>query len=182
MPAIVICPRCQRRLSVPSKKAESYVLCPKCQGRLWVPADGNGRALERLPWPERGDAVDSADTADARNHPSPGGRLPELHLSESKSPVAKQRTAVGTNPAVIIAVLCISTVATVGLLFMPMDTVESARNRETDRAWSAIERDFFADADGSPHHFHQFALRAALRVVHLRGDEPREREFCRQVS
>jgi len=33
------CPRCNKPLSVPSKKAGSYVNCPQCMGRFWVPKD-----------------------------------------------------------------------------------------------------------------------------------------------
>jgi len=37
MPLKIDCPRCKWPLSVPGKKAGSYVICPQCKGRLWVP-------------------------------------------------------------------------------------------------------------------------------------------------
>jgi len=39
MPIKLDCPRCEKPLSVPRKKAGSYVQCPECMGRLWVPED-----------------------------------------------------------------------------------------------------------------------------------------------
>jgi len=44
MPLILNCPRCKKPLSVPSKKAGSYVNCVHCSGRLWVPKDAPGAA------------------------------------------------------------------------------------------------------------------------------------------
>lgn len=37
MPIKLDCPRCKTPISVPSKKAGSYVACPRCQGKFWVP-------------------------------------------------------------------------------------------------------------------------------------------------
>ncbi len=39
MPFLIDCPRCKSPLSVPGKKAGSYVICPQCKGRLWVPKE-----------------------------------------------------------------------------------------------------------------------------------------------
>lgn len=48
MPIRIDCPRCNKPLAVPSKKAGSYVTCPRCQGRLWVPALAGDQGV----WPE----------------------------------------------------------------------------------------------------------------------------------
>ena len=45
----LICPRCQRHLSVAARKAGSYGQCPQCHARLWIPAgDAEDSDVERV--------------------------------------------------------------------------------------------------------------------------------------
>jgi len=40
------CPRCNKPLSIPSKKIGRYVNCPRCSGRFWVPENAADSAPE----------------------------------------------------------------------------------------------------------------------------------------
>lgn len=49
MPIKLDCPRCRKRLQVPSKLADGYVTCPRCKGRIWVSRDAQAEATPTAP-------------------------------------------------------------------------------------------------------------------------------------
>ncbi len=108
------------------------------------------------------------------------GKLPELRLPESGAASSREPGRAGLNPLVMTALCCLSAVASLALVLMPDDPGESGGSPKKQRAWAAIERDYFSEMDGLPHEPYQFQLREARRA-RLRGDYRQEREFYRRV-
>jgi len=109
------------------------------------------------------------------------GRLPELRLADSASAEAPEVTARGTNPLVLLGVLCLSAVASLALLVIEFEPPQGSNTPEKARARYMIEQDYFSDLDSpQPRERYQLLLREAQRAF-ARGDYEEERRLYREV-
>jgi len=82
MPLTLNCPRCKKPLSVPKKKAGSYINCVHCSGRLWIPKD----AVEAAEGAAR--APDAPPLQAAPGQSRVGSPLPGSAASSAATPPA----------------------------------------------------------------------------------------------
>jgi DNA-directed RNA polymerase subunit RPC12/RpoP len=74
MPIKLDCPRCRKRLQVPSKLADGYVNCPRCKGRIWVSRDAKAESTPTAPLAappnefKKGTPADFSSSAYENNH------------------------------------------------------------------------------------------------------------------
>lgn len=76
MPIKLDCPRCNRPLSVPSKKIGRYANCPRCGGRFWVPENAAADLPEVDPDRLPAGSADSAAGTEAEQPPPWPDELP----------------------------------------------------------------------------------------------------------
>jgi hypothetical protein len=107
------------------------------------------------------------------------GKLPELHLGQSTDASAKD-TASGVNPLVYFGLICLSVVATIAVLLMPMDPEDATREQRQAVARQTLKGQFFSDMNKTPSQTYQVLLREA-HLAHYRGDHRRERDLYRRV-
>ena len=88
------CPRCKQPLSVPNKKAGSYVNCPRCKGRFWVPKDADGRFVACGGAAAVPRAAAAGAAASGRRAASAGGRsLPRRRRAARRPPATAPPSA-----------------------------------------------------------------------------------------
>lgn len=134
-------------------------------------------AADESQWLKRNSArFISAEKAVASTQLAADGRLPELSLSEGGDRRAAG-DARGTNPLVMIGVLCLSFVMSTMLVFVDFEPPESASRLKADARRQLVE---FYREPGPALKPYQEHLRDAQRA-HSRGDLETEREMYRRV-
>ncbi len=108
------------------------------------------------------------------------GRLPELALATPEQPQEKEATEKSSNPALLAALLAVSFMMSLLLLFVDFEGSGTDR-REAERARAEIARDFFQSAsEGAALADYQLYLRRAQQA-HAHNDLEQERRWYRRV-
>jgi hypothetical protein len=120
-----------------------------------------------------------AEAAQSKLKPADDGKLPGLQLHESADG-GRQAKAQGTNPLVLIGVLCLSVVSTMVIVFSNSSTPDRSSDDERVKARTQISRDYFTELDNQPLKPYEIYLRDAQQA-HVRGDKKTERAMYHKV-
>lgn len=142
-------------------------------------------SLANLPKPKRGGRGESRKVArfitDGPGEPlvrlGDDGHLPELALKEGAARLAKDAESAGSNPLVMYGVLGFSVLASMGLLLLDINMLDTTQR---DRAAARVEIQRFYGEEGQPLRPHQIHLRQASQAE-SRGDANRARIEYRKV-
>ncbi len=112
---------------------------------------------------------------------TPDGQLPSLRLADEEHGQQETSQERGVHPLILLALITMSAVVSLALLFLDFGTTSSPDSPAKVQARYSIEREYFADLDDpSPRVPYQLLLREAQRA-YARGDYKREQELYRRV-
>jgi len=120
-----------------------------------------------------------AEAAQSKLKPAEDGKLPGLRLHDTADG-ARQEKARGTNPLVLIALLCLSVVLTVVILFSDFEPSDHSSDDDKAAARWQIGENYFADLGNQPLKPYQVYLRNAQQA-HVRGDTKTEHAMYHKV-
>ena len=120
-----------------------------------------------------------AEAAQSKLKPADDGKLPGLRLHETADGSRKEKTQ-GTNPLVLVALLSLSVVMTVVILFWDVEPNDGSSENDKAVARSQIGENYFADLGNQALKPYQVYLRNAQQA-HVRGDAKAEREMYHKV-
>jgi hypothetical protein len=120
-----------------------------------------------------------AEAAQSKLKPADDGKLPGLQLHEAAGGGRKEKSH-GTNPLVLIGLLCLSVVATVVIMFSDFGPSDHSSDNEKAVARQEIGENYFADLGNQPLKPYQVYLRNAQQA-HVRGDTKTEHAMYHKV-
>ena len=185
----VTCPNCGKELKAPEELRGKRVACPSCNEsfRVGVPPEpppgvpGPG-PIRVMPPPVNRPAQAAKFIADeavqTRVQLGADGRLPELQFQDPAAEPGPQETQTrGSNPLLLIGVLCFSiTLSVILLVLEPQEVRSSDAAKAAARHWIALKY----LGEGPRLQPHEKRLREALQASY-RGDRAAERRLYREV-
>ena len=187
----VTCPNCGKELKAPQELRGKRVACPSCNEsfRVGAPPDlpqdlppGVPPPVRVMPPPVNRPAQAAKFIADeaapTRVQLGADGRLPELLFEDRPAePDLQEAQTRGSNPLLLVGVLCFSiTLSVILLVFEPQEVRSSDAAKAEARHWIALKY----IGTGPNLKPHEKRLREALQASY-RGDDAAERRLYREV-
>lgn len=189
----VTCPNCGKELKAAQELRGKRVACPSCNESFRVggppevppappPVGAGAPPLQVVPPPLNRPAQAARfiaeETAETRVQLGADGRLPELKFeARAAESDPREPQAGGSNPLLLVGVLCFSvTLSVILLVFEPPKAPSNEAAKAAARNWIQAK---YIGSDSTPQP-HELRLRWALQAA-VRGDTASERRLYREV-